>query len=153
MKRKQAVVLNSGGFDSVCLLHEVVNSYYYQDQVLSVFFDYGQVNVEQERKCARNVAYKLNVKHMEVKIAPISWSDSCMYSKGDNEYLEMRNLIFLGYATSIAERVKATDIFMAVLYGGTYSDTKSEFIEAYHNLLQVNGMNLVTPFIRTISLV
>ena len=147
MKRKQAVVLNSGGFDSVCLLHEVVNSYYYQDQVLSVFFDYGQVNVEQERKCARNVAYKLNVKHMEVKIAPISWSDSCMYSKGDNEYLEMRNLIFLGYATSIAERVKATDIFMAVLYGGTYSDTKSDFIEAYHNLLQVNGMNLVTPFI------
>lgn len=147
MKRKQAVVLNSGGFDSVCLLHEVVNTYYYQDQVLSVFFDYGQVNVEQERKCAKLVAYKLNVKHMEVKIAPISWSDSCMYSKGDNEYLEMRNLIFLGYATSIAERVKATDIFMAVLYGGTYSDTKEEFIEAYHNLLQVNGMNLVTPFI------
>lgn len=147
MKRKQAVVLNSGGFDSVCLLHEVVNQYYYQDQVLSVFFDYGQVNVEQERKCARDVAFKLNVKHMEVKIAPISWSNSGMYHKGNSEYLEMRNLIFLSYASSIAERVKATEIYMAVLFGGTYSDTKAEFIEAYNNLLKVNGMNLVTPFI------
>ncbi len=94
MKRKQAVVLNSGGFDSVCLLHDVVNSYYYQDQVLSVFFNYGQVNLEKERECAKNVARKLNVKHMEIEIAPISWSNSAMYSKGDKEYLEMRNLIF-----------------------------------------------------------
>lgn len=147
MKRKQAVVLNSGGFDSVCLLHEVVNTHYYQDQVLSIFFNYGQVNLEQERECAKKVAYKLNVKHMEVEIAPISWSNSAMYSKGNAEYLEMRNLIFLSYATSIAERVKATDIYMAVLYGGTYSDTKPEFIEAYNKLLNVNGMNLVTPFI------
>lgn len=147
MKRKQAVVLNSGGFDSVCLLHEVVNQYYYQDEVLSVFFDYGQINVEQERKCAKEVAFKLNVKHMEVKISPISWSNSGMYTRGNSEYLEMRNLIFLSYASSIAERVKATEIYMAVLYGGTYSDTKIEFIEAYNELLQVNGMRLVTPFI------
>lgn len=147
MKRKQVVVLNSGGFDSVCLLHEITSKYYYQDQVLSVFFNYGQVNLEQERECAKKVAFKLNVKHMEVSIAPVSWSNSCMYSKGENEYIEMRNLIFLGYATSIAERVKADTICMAILHGGTYSDTKSEFVDAYNNLLQVNGMNLFTPFI------
>ena len=52
MKRKQIVALNSGGYDSVCLIHYLLETEYSGEEIVSVFFNYGQRNLEYERECA-----------------------------------------------------------------------------------------------------
>lgn len=147
MKKKQIVILNSGGLDSVCMIHYLMENSYDGCEALSLFFNYGQRNMELERQCAREIAYSYSIKHIEVDLPSLSWCNSSLCGgKGDNPYIEMRNLIFLSYATSIAQSIKASTIAMAVLKGSTYADTKPQFIENYNQVINDIGIDLITPF-------
>ena len=150
MKKKQLVILNSGGLDSVCMIHHLMERDYLGSESLSVFFNYGQRNMEFERECARNIAYTYSIKHIEVDLPPMPWCSSSLFNgKSTNQYIEMRNLIFLSYATSIAQSIKAKTIAMAVLEGSTYDGTKPEFIERFNAITNDIGIELITPFDNT----
>ena len=56
---KPVVVLNSGGFDSTVLLH-YVKEVEEDSLVYSLFFEYGQRSMEQERRCARKNSVDLD---------------------------------------------------------------------------------------------
>lgn len=150
---ERIIVLNSGGFDSVTLLNFVCNEYP-DAEITSLFFNYQQRNLELEREKARNAVKKLRpnymINHLEVDIAPIFWTNSSLYNDttiGGNQYMEMRNLIFLSYALSLAENIKANKIFMGIIYGGNYTDTNKNFIEATKQYVKnILNIDFETPF-------
>ncbi len=148
MKRKQIVALNSGGYDSVCLIHYLLETEYSGEEIVSVFFNYGQRNLEYERECARKVAYENSIKHIEVELPKFHWTKSSVTNKnGKSQYIEMRNLIFLSYGTSIAQSFKADTVATGLIYGGNYVDSTEGFAELLSEVTELAGVEIWTPFI------
>ena len=147
---KKIVVLNSGGFDSTVLMN-----YVYRNEepceIHSLYFNYGQLNGDLCQAIAETNARKLLAVHHNVKLPEFSWTNSDFFKSGVNDiatqYLEMRNMIFISYAMSLAESIGATSIFMAILSNGSYNDTKKEFVDAVRNLCSTIDISFETPFI------
>lgn len=145
---EKIVVLNSGGFDSTTLLADLAS--YKKYEIHSLYFSYGQLNGMYDSKCARENAEKLGAYHYEVKLPEFNWSKSNFYKSGVNEYqsqyLEMRNVIFISYALSLAESIGATSIYAAILGNGNYKDTNAQFLKKMKELCENLGFNFIVPY-------
>ncbi|MCL3780048.1 7-cyano-7-deazaguanine synthase QueC [Prolixibacteraceae bacterium JC049] len=139
---KKAVVLFSGGLDSLTALHLAQSQGF---EVHAMSFDYGQRH-DKELQIARKAAIACNVKeHKVVSLNMNAWGGSALTDenlevpeyKGESAeipvtYVPARNMIFLSVAASYAEAIGAQDIFIGVSqvdYSG-YVDCRQEFIES-----------------------
>lgn len=143
---KRAVVLLSGGLDSVTAL-AVAQRDGYECHALS--FDYGQRHAV-ELAAASEIAAAMGVaSHRTATIdlrafggsaltddaldVPKDRDDSAMSHDIPVTYVPARNTIFLSYALALAEVLGSTDLFIgvnAVDYSG-YPDCRPEFIAAF----------------------
>lgn len=142
------VVLNSGGFDSVCLMYEVREAF--PDwKIYSLFFDYGQPNLNEEKSCAERVAKKVGAEFYVFKL-PKFYTRGTFYSgvstTAEDNCLEMRNMVFFSYAISFAEFLKAEKIFAAILQSCGYIDTSTEFLVYIKNIARMKDIEFLTPF-------
>lgn len=139
---KKAVVLFSGGLDSLTALHLAKSQGF---EVYAMSFDYGQRH-DKELQVAKKAASACNVKeHKVVSLNMNAWGGSALTDENiqvpehKNEtseipvtYVPARNMIFLSVAASYAEAIGAQDVFIGVSqvdYSG-YVDCRQEFIEA-----------------------
>ena len=150
-KDDKVILLNSGGFDSTVLFYDLIRQ---EKKVLSLFFDYGQNNKRKEFSCVKRMCKKFGQEFKIIKLPLFDWSNSSVIKKQrgvadeKNEYLEMRNLVFLSYAVSVAESMGVTKIFMA-LVKCTYDlkDTSTAFIDIFNSLTTgACNIEVVTPF-------
>lgn len=157
-KNKNAVILCSGGLDSVTTAYYVKKRLDY-DNLIILFFDYGQKSIEQEKKCAKKCARDLRAKFIEIKLDELKKvSTSLINRRGKikkmkrkelkdtrkeslNWYVPFRNAIFLIYALTLAESEyiktkKKYDIFVGFKYEGRggFPDTTPEFIGIMNKL-------------------
>jgi len=148
-KNKKAVVLLSGGLDSVTTL-AIAHSEGFQ--LFALTFEYGQRH-QQEIEAAKKVANSLRaIEHriIDIDLAQFGGSaitDSAIEVPKDRTdlsnpdqipptYVPVRNTIFLSYALAWAEVLGAFDIFIGVNttdYSG-YPDCRAEFITAFEKL-------------------
>ena len=146
--KKKAVILLSGGLDSITCL-AIAQSQGYECHAMS--FRYGQRHTIELEK-AKEIAKKMNVKkHIIVDIDLRKFGGSALTEdievpKHEDEselkadipitYVPARNTIFLSFALGYAEVIKAYDIFIGVNaldYSG-YPDCRPEYIEAYEKM-------------------
>lgn len=141
---KQAIILLSGGLDSITVL-ALAKQQGYDCYALS--FDYGQRH-NAELKAASEIAkaYKA-IDHKIIKLGLGLIGGSALTDQniqvpdkpGEGipvTYVPARNTIFLAFALGWAEVLKITDIFIGVNsvdYSG-YPDCRPEFIAAFQNL-------------------
>ena len=143
---KKAVVLLSGGLDSVTVL-ATAKAQGYMCYALS--FDYGQRHNAELQAAAKIAAdYEVELKIIRLDLGSIGGSaltDSHIDVPQSLEagipvtYVPARNTVFLSLALGWAEVLKAQDIFIgvnAVDYSG-YPDCRPEFIEAFEKLANV----------------
>lgn len=145
------VVLNSGGFDSVVLAHEV-NFYNHDKEIHNLFFDYGQLNVKSERECSLKCAEKLGFIHKEINIPNFEWSDSVLSGgNSESQYIPLRNLILISYALSYAESIGADEVYFAFINpeGAYYKDTSPLFLQKLKELSMTFGIKVYAPFIKS----
>ena len=146
-KMKKAVVLLSGGLDSVTTLALAKSQGY---ECYAVSFSYGQ------RHCAELNAAKKIADHYKVaehKVINIDLGEIGGSALTDNSidvpkeetqgipvtYVPARNTIFLSFALGYAEVLQANDIFIgvnAVDYSG-YPDCRPEFIQAFQKMARL----------------
>ena len=144
MANKKAVVLLSGGLDSVTVL-AMAKSQGYECHAMS--FDYGQRH-SSELNASAKIAKQSGVEH---KIVPLNLRliggsaltddiDVPDYEPDSDEipvtYVPARNTVFLSVALGWAEVLDADAIFIgvnAVDYSG-YPDCRPEFIQAFEVL-------------------
>ncbi|MDD5129617.1 MAG: 7-cyano-7-deazaguanine synthase QueC [Candidatus Omnitrophica bacterium] len=157
---KTAVVLLSGGLDSATVLY-LAKAKGYKCQVL--IFDYGQRH-KQEVACAVKIARASNCVYRILKIA-FPWKGSALLDEKMKvpkkitpgvpaTYVPARNIIFLSFALSLAEVIKAQAIFIgahAQDYSG-YPDCREEFFEAFRKMAKVglatkNKIKIVAPLL------
>ena len=143
---KKAVVLLSGGLDSVTVL-ATAKAQGYVCYALS--FDYGQRHNAELQAAAKIAAdYEVELKVIRLDLGSIGGSaltDSHIDVPQSLEagipvtYVPARNTVFLSLALGWAEVLEAQDIFIgvnAVDYSG-YPDCRPEFIEAFEKLANV----------------
>ncbi len=142
---KKAVVLLSGGLDSVTCLAVAKHENF---EIHALTFDYGQRH-KIELECARRSAEKIGVERFHLLSFDLRmWGASALTSDKLDvpdynphsgsipiTYVPARNLIFLSFAAALAEGIGARDIFIGVNsldYSG-YPDCRPAFIEAFRN--------------------
>ena len=142
---KSAVVLLSGGLDSATVLY-FARAQGYKCQAL--IFDYGQRH-KQEIACAVKIAKASGSAYRILKIE-FPWKGSALLDKKIKvpqkiapgipvTYVPARNIIFLSFALSLAEVIKAEAIFIgahAQDYSG-YPDCRPEFFKAFIKMAKV----------------
>jgi len=142
--KPKAVVLLSGGIDSVTTLYYANQKY----EVYVLSFDYGQKH-NYELELAKYHAEQVKAKeYFIIKIQNEIFKNSALTDKKiqvpenrtiDNEipitYVPARNLLFLSFATAFAESRDILNIFIganALDYSG-YPDCRPEFIQSFEH--------------------
>lgn len=134
----KSVILLSGGIDSTVLLAERLAA---GDDVLAVFYRYGQLHLEREQQAMADVADHYQVQRRIVWLPDI-FGTSALRGHGELPHIHAeqpdattvpaRNLVFLATGVAVAESIGAR----TVLFGATkddaagYIDCRAEFITA-----------------------
>ena len=158
----KGVVLLSGGIDSVTTLYAAKEK---GCSLTALVFDYGQRH-KKELSCARHIA-KLNQIPCFTQKIDLSWAKSSLIDRAikvarnrkltqkniPNTYVAGRNIIFLSFAFSLAERIGAKCIFIGAHiqdYSG-YPDCRPEFLygfqEAVGKGLSSSQIKIVAPLL------
>lgn len=150
---KTAIVLCSGGLDSVVCLYLVKKRLKYND-IHVLFFNYGQNSLKNERKFSRYHSKRLNSIFKEINI-PITKANLTSNpkkipknknlkdtSKESNFWhVPGRNTLFISYALSYAESLnkkRKADIFLGFKCEGhePYPDTTKEYVDNFNALIK-----------------
>ena len=162
-KPKQAVVLLSGGLDSAVALYYAKAKGY---KCLCLIFDYGQRH-KKEILQAQKIAKAAGCAYQLLKIS-FPWKGSALLNKKIKilekissgvpvTYVPGRNIIFLSFAISLAETLKARAVFIGAHsqdYSG-YPDCRPEFLDAFKEAATLGtaagvnkkGIKIIAPLI------
>ena len=169
---KKAVVLLSGGLDSATTLYFAKAKGF---QCYCLIFDYGQRH-KKEIASAKKIAARAGCAWQIIKLS-LPWKGSSLldkklkipeFSNSTNSinssnsipstYVPARNIIFLSFALSCAEAIKASSIFIganAIDYSG-YPDCRPEFYRAFIRAVNLGtkagvegrGFSIFTPLVK-----
>ncbi|TAM39466.1 7-cyano-7-deazaguanine synthase QueC [bacterium] len=145
---KQAVVLLSGGLDSAVALYYAKAKGY---KCLCLIFDYGQRH-KKEILQAQKIAKAAGCSYKILKIS-FPWKGSALLDKKIKipekisagipvTYVPGRNIIFLSFAISLAEALKAKAVFIGAHsqdYSG-YPDCRPEFLSAFSRMAKAGTL-------------
>jgi len=152
------VILLSGGIDSAACLYLAKKRGF---KPFCLLFDYGQRH-RREIESAKKIARKAGSEYLICKIN-FPWKGSSLldsrlkvprYSRGiPSTYVPARNIIFLSFALSCAEAIKAKTIFIGVNardFSG-YPDCRPDFYRAFRKAakagLSDKDIRISTPLI------
>lgn len=149
----ESVVLLSGGLDSVVSVSYIINKLNYNN-ILALFFDYGQNTKKQELNAVRSVCrfYNIVLKEikldflsqlMEKKLAPsVTESElddiNLCLNTAKSVWVPNRNALFLNIAASYCDKYNIKNIVIGINKeeGETFSDNKIEFIDTQNKVFE-----------------
>lgn len=171
---KNAILLCSGGIDSVVTAHYIKNKLNYKKLII-LFFNYEQKTLDAERKFSKKCAKKINAKFIEM---PLKWlgdiSNSLINKHGKvhklkkadlkntkkesgNWYVPCRNTLFLIYALALAESIYVKEKTLSEIFIGfkcegkeSYPDTTKEFVNEMNELSKLSCIGkpqIIAPLI------
>ena len=168
---KNAIILCSGGLDSVTTSYYVKNKLKYNNLII-LFFNYGQKQLIQEIKYSKLCAKDLNVKFKEIKLDWLKEISNALFKniklkkiktlKNTKEesskwYFPYRNAVFLISAMAFQESLaikerKNYDLFVGFKCEGkeSYPDTTKKFLNYMNNLAKISEVGkfkVIAPFI------
>lgn len=161
MKKKNIVVLLSGGLDSSTLAYLTAKKSkpHLNNRVFTLTFDYGQRH-KKELVSACKISKAIDAEdHKIVKFDLTKWGGSSLTDNNlkipknrkfssnsqltgrsiPNTYVPARNTIFLSFALAYAEAIRASEIYIGVNsidYSG-YVDCRAAFIRRFQELAKV----------------
>lgn len=159
---KSAIILCSGGLDSVSVAHYVKKILNYK-KIIILFFNYHQKSINQERKFSKLCAKQINAKFIEIELGLLDKISNSLINKNgrikkltrkdlkdtslesEKFYVPCRNTLFLTTALSLAEslylknKIK-NDIFVGFKSEGkeSYPDTTQDFVNEINHLSKIS---------------
>jgi 7-cyano-7-deazaguanine synthase len=167
MIEKNAIILCSGGLDSVVTAYYVKKRLNYNNLII-LFFNYNQRTLLSERKFSKLCAKELNAVFLEIKLKELNNLSTSLINlkkkikesdinnlkntkkESEKYYVPCRNLIFLSYALVLAESLfirdrKIYNIFIGFKCEGKepYPDTTIDFL---NNINKISYKNCMKKF-------
>ena len=168
---KNAIMLCSGGLDSITASYYVKNKLKYINLII-LFFNYGQKQLTQERKYSKLCARNLDAKFKEIKLDWLKEISNSLFKniklkkiktlkntkkESSKWYFPYRNAVFLINAMAFQESLaikerKNYDLFVGFKCEGkeSYPDTTKKFVNYMNNLAklsEVSKFRIIAPFI------
>lgn len=147
---RKILVLASGGLDST-VLAVLYQSLGYEVHLM--YIKYGQVNEEKELNKLYDLMDDFDISPEDnLHLSKISMAHStggCLDKDNPNPYVEMRNLVFLSHAVSLAESLKIDKVAIGFIStAGNYPDATEQFL-ADMNIMSLNsaGIEILAPLI------
>ena len=158
VSKRKAVVLFSSGLDSTTVLYYALSKGY---ECHCLIFNYGQRHSKEVQNAAK-FAKSLGLSYHIVKTS-ITWNKSSLIDKEQkipehktiksgfvpSTYVPGRNTIFLSYAVSYAETIKASKIFLGInaVDFSSYPDCTPQYLKAMQQVMKAlgNGIEIVAP--------
>ncbi len=163
MKKKKAIVLLSGGMDSVTALYHTSKNY---ELVGAITFDYGSKHNHKEIPFARWHCEQLGIPFQLVNAGFVGELFTSSLLKGDDEIPEghyedevmkktvvpFRNGIMLAIACGYCESIGAQGVVVAAHSGdhAIYPDCRTSFMDAMGEAMRLGtyeGIELMAPFV------
>ena len=172
--KKKSIILCSGGLDSVVTAHYVSSKSNYQELII-LFFNYGQKSLIQERACSKQCASGLGGRFVEVGLGWLGEISNSLINKsgkvkklkksdlkdtkkeGEKFYVPCRNTVFLVHALALAESIFIkekvnSDIFVGFKCEGkeSYPDTTKKFVKEMNKLGRIGcagDFKIIAPLI------
>ena len=153
-----ALILLSGGLDSVVSLSYIIHNFKY-DKILALFFDYGQKVVNQELNAVHNICKFYDIDLKEIKLnflenlidkteAPnINENDldnvNICLNTAKSVWVPNRNALFLNIAATFCDKYNIKNIVIGINKeeGVTFPDNKIEFIELQNKVFEYSTLN------------
>ena len=166
MIKKRAICILSGGMDSTLSTYIAKKENY---DIIPVHFNYGQRTQTRELKAFRNICKELDLENIYEIDIPFFTQIGASALTDDNidipvdgiepgvpiTYVPFRNGIFLSIASAIAEKEKASALFMGVVEEDSsgYPDCTDMFIEKMQNSInegtkEETKLEIVTPLVK-----
>lgn len=172
---RNAIVLCSGGIDSVTTAHYIKKKLGYKDTTI-LFFNYNQRTLKHERDAAKKCAKNIKGEFKEIKLGWLGRISTSLINKklgvrkisrqdlkdtkkeSAKFYVPCRNIIFLTYALTLAEAIwikekKLTDIFVGFKNEGMepFPDATEKFVKKINELASVTcekKFKIIAPLIK-----
>lgn len=149
--KEKILILASGGLDSTVLVH-MYHSLGYDVHIM--YIDHDNKNKEAELDTIDSIMLELKIPcdHLYVHKADFGWSKSGTLngSNSKNYYIEMRNLVFVSMAISLAEAIGAVYIAIGLIHceDCPFPDSTTDFLYKMDSLAQSTiGASVVAPLI------
>jgi len=157
---KKAIIIVSGGMDSVTLLYDVVKKHG-KKNISAISFKYGSKHMNREIPMAEYNCKKLGVKHQVVNVKEVFKNfNSALLNKKDSEAIPQghyassnmkktvvpfRNGILLSIAAGFAETNDAKIIYYGAHAGDhtIYEDCRKEFVDAISEAIKQGTSNKI----------
>ena len=157
---KNAIVLCSGGLDSVTTAYLIKKRLKFK-KIILMFFDYEQRNKKSEEYFSRKCAERIGAEFRKIELSELAkLSTSMLNSDGkatkindlkntkiesEKWYVPCRNLIFLNYAAALTESIfvktkSRCEIFVGFKNEGeeSYPDTTKEFVDSLNKVFKIS---------------
>ncbi len=168
-----AIILCSGGLDSVVLAH-YLKKIEKIDNLKIVFLDYNQKSLKEELFCVKKASEELDAELKIIDLRCLGEISTSMINKQTNEneikiiknedeliswYVPCRNSLFLLIGLAIAEsefisKKEKYDIYLGIKYEGElqFKDTTPKFLKQMNKIVELctqeGNYKFIAPFLR-----
>lgn len=151
----KAIILLSGGLDSLVALDIISKKY---DEILALFFNYGQKSYQEEKEAVVKISQKYSIKYNEISLPFLKEiTKNSLVEEDKNNFAELkdvwipnRNGLFLNIAGCFCDAVN----FDVIVFGAnkeeslSFSDNKEEFVQLatkYFNYSTMKHPKVIAP--------
>ena len=138
MNNSKAVVLCSGGMDSVTVLNLVAKEVK-PENITVLFVSYGQKTENRERDCSKIAASRIGVNWIDFELIDLSkiTRTALIHDKNLPTEVQGRNTIFIGLGSALAQTLKADNLYIGIQAADViYGDAKPAFFEHISKAIQ-----------------
>ena len=149
-KEDRAVVLCSGGMDSVTVLNLVAKELS-SANITVLFVDYKQKTVNRERECSKIASDRLGVKWIEYNLHDLHsiTKTALIHSKTDKTEVQGRNTILIGLGSALAQTLSYNRLYIGIQSADVmYGDAQPEYFKLMKKAIKIAyGIELFAPLL------
>lgn len=127
----KAVVLCSGGMDSVTVLNLVAKKHK-PENITVLFVSYGQKTVNRERESSKIAASRIGANWIDFELRDLSkiTKTALIHDKSYTTEVQGRNTILIGLGSALAQTLLATDLYIGLQAADVvYGDAQPEYFD------------------------
>ena len=145
MMNNKAIILMSGGLDSVTALSETINTYAIR---FGLFFYYGQKAYKHEMRAVKEITDYYGIRMV---ITKLDWYENLLDDM-QTDWVPNRNGVFVNIASAYAERLGISNVIIGINKeeAAEFKDNSQEFLDTVNAQLKYstqNDVRVVAPFV------
>ena len=136
---RKAVVLCSGGMDSVTVLNLVAKDIK-PENITVLFVNYGQKTVNRERDCSKIAASRIGCNWIDFELKDLNKITKTALIHDDTLTTEVqgRNTILIGLGSALAETLQAENLYIGIQAADVvYGDAQPIYFESISKAIKV----------------